>query len=48
MTIILVAIVLTVLLVFLLNTKRWRALSKGARLSKRSLEEGMRPDEEEP
>jgi predicted Holliday junction resolvase-like endonuclease len=42
-----IAIVVLVVLILLTNTKRWRALSRGARKSRRDLEQELKAAERE-
>jgi hypothetical protein len=46
MTLVLAFIAITVLLIVLLNAKRWSGLARGARDAKRGLEEGVRGEDE--
>jgi hypothetical protein len=45
MTIVVAFIVVTVLLIVLLNSKRWAGLARGARDAKRGLEQEVRDDD---
>jgi hypothetical protein len=42
-----IAIVVLFVLIFLTNTKRWRALSRGARRSRKDLEHELKASEHE-